>query len=338
MGKSSLKFAYVRLCSLNRKKMLRALPLISDAAAVGSATGWEAECKGVRLSLLVPGRIDPDAAKGSLRRVGELFADDAVDLKHPVVAQELERPAAIGIDDHRLGIEMMEVNVGHRLGLGFSPVPLKEAGVVPGVVGTGDDEVAVVPVTEVAHAQPAEIKQERIAEPGGFARDQVVGVEERDDQGPALRDRIAKADQQVAVGGRAEALDVEGVGRFGRAPARGVQLEGAEAGIAEEVGEQVLIRLAGSDQLKIAAELFPDGREEEVAIGAEFPLMIPAVRGDPKNPVAQPGGGLQVGLRLLAIHAEKTGQLDALDRRAALIGPVNADRVVLVVGHGEQFG
>src|SRR6266704_3710966 len=34
-GKSSLMFAYVRLCSLNGRKMLRAPPLVSDLASMG---------------------------------------------------------------------------------------------------------------------------------------------------------------------------------------------------------------------------------------------------------------------------------------------------------------
>ena len=131
----------------------------------------------------------------------------------------------IGVNDYCFGVETAQLSMANWFrGLSASG-PLEEPRIGLGVEGTGHDNVFPLPISEIANAQPAQIQQDRIAEFGRLARQQVVWIEQGNNQSTPLRNGIAKTDQQVLVGCAAKGLNVQSAGQFGRQPAGGVELK-----------------------------------------------------------------------------------------------------------------
>src|SRR4051812_43302121 len=90
------------------------------------------------------------------------------------------------------------------------------------VVMAGDDEIFSSVKINAAHAESAEVKQQRISKCGGLAVDDGVGIKQRNDERFAVGNGIAETNEQMTIGRGGQSFDVECAGIFG-SELRGLQ-------------------------------------------------------------------------------------------------------------------
>src|SRR5260221_828339 len=287
------------------------------------------------IARLVLGGGDPNAAKASLRWVRQLLAADAVNLQDAIVAQDLKRPAMIGIHNHRLRVEVLQLNVLDGFRFGVASGPLKEPRFSLRIKSACHDDVSVLPVTEVADAQPAQVQEDGIAELSPLAVEKVVGIEQGNNQGLAARDGVAEPDQDMLVRSRAKRFDIQSARQHGGECAVGAQFELFEPPFSRQIHKQILVRLAYGRQTLLC---FVPARGKEVMPAAPvLALMISPVGRNPKNPIPEPRSPLQISLRPFALDSQEEGQIEAANGQSSFLRAVNPNRVVLIVGDRKQI-
>src|SRR5258706_13731714 len=115
----------------------------------------------------------------------------------------------------------------------------------------------------------------------------------------------------MVVRSGAELLNIQRSWMFWRQFACSREFIRLQLRLADEVVQQLRVRFLDRDQGDaVAVVRLNRGREKSVAAGPEFPVLVSAVRTDPKNSVPEPGCALQVRFGPLRIDLQESGKLD----------------------------
>ena len=199
----------------------------------------------------------------------------------------------------------------------------------------GDDQPGRADALDAADAALSEVEFDRGGEAGTAAGDDFARVEERDDQRPLLRQRVAQPDQQRAVGRRGQPFDVEAAVGLGGETRRVVQPVGFERIGPGHVAQQMDVGLPDRlERRRITGQHL--GGEEPVPVRLGLALAVAAMRGDPVDSRADRRGAFDVCL--LAGSGGEEGRQVQRTNRLRLPLPVDTERVVLVVADDEVGG
>jgi hypothetical protein len=295
---------------------------------------WEAAVREVRTQGSVwQGWGDHDGSEAFARVVLELFAVASIDTNGAIVTGD--DPGGVwevlqGFDG--FGVETGEGQGRVGWGVGGGGGPGEQLGIIGGVMRTGDDEELIVQGAEAADATLLEVEEDGIAEAGGQAGQELVGILQGDEEGAAMGLGIAKADEEAAVGELGQAFDTEGSRLFWGEEGGAGDVEGGEAGILEEVVEEAGIGGADGDQAGLIGVGDEVSGEEAMAAGTGFAFAIPAVGGEPIDTGTDAGGGFDIDLGFLGVDAEERLEVQGSHGKASLVAVVKAEDLILVVG------
>src|SRR4030088_2756409 len=96
--------------------------------------------------------------------------------------------------------------------------PAVKSELAAAVPGPGDDQVCPLMKSNVANAEAAQVQLNGGCEFCRFPLDDIIGVQQRDEQGFSLRNRVAKANQEMPLGRGRKTFDVQSVPLLGGAP------------------------------------------------------------------------------------------------------------------------
>jgi hypothetical protein len=269
-----------------------------------------------------------------------------------VVAEEPE-VGAVKIEEGfggKMVSELEGADDGRRGGRIAGPTGQGEVGLFV-VAACGDPEALVGgEVFHAAKAATAHIPEERSIETGGPAVEDLVGIGQGDDQGHGFaglrvtRAGIAETDVDgFAVGRGGQGLDVEAFvfggelflllfGELFVEAGGGLEAEGFCGRMGQELLDEGRAGPADRGEGGFAGLDGEIGREEAVAAGAHFAILVAAVGGDPVDAAANAGGAFDVGFGIGGVGLEVVGQVEGRNRQAGTGAVIDPQDVVFVVG------
>lgn len=267
-----------------------------------------------------------------LARVFKFLAGFATCFDAAIVAREEDRRRPGLADADGFGVECAQGQVTQWLRSGLPGQPFQELGFAASIITSGHQDVSVAVPGETAYAETAKIELDRITKSSRAAGlNHLCRVEERDDQGLALRNRVPEANEELAIRTRSQTLDVE-CAAFFRGELRSTgELEPVKPGVSDEISKQGVTGKADGDK---GQRMVGDGHlggEELHSAGPFFAFGVAAMRGNPIHTISYPRSAFEVRFRGVRIHFQETRKVLLPDRLGVTAGGINAEHVVFII-------
>ena len=180
-----------------------------------------------------------------------------------------------------------------------------------------------------------EVYSDRVTEFGRFGLQDFGRIQKWDKDRIAISQRAAKTNEQPAIRGGGQAFDIYIIRIGGGLAAQ--QFLGP--GIGLPLFSERPARMTSGKEFRypVLLEVQICGKED-LATGPRFTLLTPAVGADPIDAITNSCGALEIHLRIPSDRWIPAVQIVFLDWATRLVGWVEADTIITVIGDQNEIG